>query len=199
MMSPFRFFPFSFIFYLSLIVPFAVAQEPKELPVPKKESTTKKDRALDQYYVANAAFNRKLYPVAVSQFEAFLEKNPDHSKADLAGQGLALSLYALKQYEKAMIHLDALLKKEKLDPKVSRERLVMLHGQCLMISGKRVDAKALFLAEIKGLTDKSYRGAALAALNLILRDALMRMRLDLDPLIVELAAELETAIVVIPG
>lgn len=43
------------------------------------------------------------------------------------------------------------------------------------------------------------RGAALAALNLILRDALVRMRLELDPLIVELAAELETAIVVIPG
>ena len=164
MISLFRFFPFSFIFYLSLIVPFAVAQEPKGVPVPKKESTPKKDPALDQYYVANAAFNRKLYPVAVSQFEAFLEKNPAHSKADLAGQGLALSLYALKQYEKAMPRLDALLKKEKLDPKVSRERLVMLHGQCLMISGKRVDAKALFLAEIKGLTDKSYRGAALAAI-----------------------------------
>lgn len=159
-----RFFPFSLIFYLSLIVPFAVAQKPKELAIPKKESTTKKDPALDQYYVANAAFNRKLYPVAVSQFEAFLEKNPDHSKADLAGQGLALSLYALKQYEKAMPYLDALLKKEILDPKVSRERLVMLQGQCLMISGKRVDAKALFLAEIKGLTDKSYRGAALAAI-----------------------------------
>ncbi|MEC7862905.1 MAG: hypothetical protein VYC70_09800, partial [Verrucomicrobiota bacterium] len=119
----FRFFLFSFIAYLSLIVPFAVAQEPKELSVPKKETTAKKDPALDQYYVANAAFNRKLYPVAVSQFEAFLEKNPDHSKADLAGQGLALSLYALKQYDKAMPYLGALLKKEKLDTKVSRERL----------------------------------------------------------------------------
>ncbi len=163
-MNPSRFFPFSFILYLALSVPFAVAQKPKELELSKKESKTKKDPALDQYYVANAAFNRKLYPVAVSQFEAFLEKNPAHSKADLAGQGLALSLYALKQYEKAMPQLDALLKKEKLDPTVSRERLVMLQGQCLMISGKRVDAKALFLDEIKGLTDKSYRGAALAAI-----------------------------------
>ena len=139
-----------------MIVPFAVAQEPKESSVPKKEPTAKKDPALDQYYVANAAFNRKLYPVAVSQFEAFLEKNPDHSKADLAGQGLALSLYALKQYEKAMPYLDALLKKGKLDPTVSRERLVMLQAQCLMISGKRVEAKELFLTEIKGLKDQSY-------------------------------------------
>ena len=163
-MNPSRFFPFSFILYLALSVPFAVAQKPKELELSKKESKTKKDPALDQYYVANAAFNRKLYPVAVSQFEAFLEKNPAHSKADLAGQGLALSLYALKQYEKAMPQLDALLKKEKLDPTVSRERRGMLQGQCLMISGKRVDAKALFLDEIKGLTDKSYRGAALAAI-----------------------------------
>ena len=43
------------------------------------------------------------------------------------------------------------------------------------------------------------RGAAVAALDLILRDALVLMRLELDPLIVELAAELEAAIVVIPG
>ena len=164
MISPSRFFPFTCIFYLYLIVPFAVAQEPKESSVPKKEPTAKKDPALDQYYVANAAFNRKLYPVAVSQFEAFLEKNPDHSKADLAGQGLALSLYALKQYEKAMPYLDALLKKGKLDPTVSRERLVMLQAQCLMISGKRIEAKELFLTEIKGLKDKSYRGAAMAAI-----------------------------------
>ena len=70
MISPSRFFPFTCIFYLYLIVPFAVAQEPKESSVPKKEPTAKKDPALDQYYVANAAFNRKLYPVAVSQFEA---------------------------------------------------------------------------------------------------------------------------------
>ena len=164
MISPSRFFPFTCIFYLYLIVPFVTAQEPKESSVPQKEPTAKKDPALDQYYVANAAFNRKLYPVAVSQFEAFLEKNPDHPKADLAGQGLALSLYALKQYEKAMPYLDTLLKKGKLDPTVSRERLVMLQAQCLMISGKRVEAKELFLTEIKGLKDQSYRGAAMAAI-----------------------------------
>ena len=33
------------------------------------------DPALKQFYVANSAYNRKLYPVAISQFEDFLRKN----------------------------------------------------------------------------------------------------------------------------
>ena len=79
------------------------------------EKVKKKDPALDQYYVANAAFNRKLYPVAAGQFESFLEKYPKHPKVDLALQGLALSLYALKQYDKAMPHLQVLLAEKEID------------------------------------------------------------------------------------
>ncbi|MEC9111977.1 MAG: tetratricopeptide repeat protein, partial [Verrucomicrobiota bacterium] len=137
------------------------AQDAQE---PSKEKAEKKDPALDQYYVANAAFNRKLYPVAAGQFESFLEKHPKHPKADLASQGLALSLYALKQYDKAMPHLEGLLAKEEIDSTISRERLVMLLGQCLMISEKKSDAKNLFLKEIKIIKDKAYRVAALAAI-----------------------------------
>ena len=136
-------------------------QETKESTEPKIE---KKDTALDQYYVANAAFNRKLYPVAAGQFESFLEKYPKHPKVDLALQGLALSLYALKQYDKTMPHLEVLLAKEKIDATISRERLVMLLGQCLMISEKRSEAKDLFLKEIKIIKDPAYRVAALAAI-----------------------------------
>lgn len=139
----------------------ALSQESEAKPAPK---ALPKDPALDQYYVANAAFNRKLYPVAAGQFESFLEKNPKHPKADLALQGLALSLYALKQYDKAMPHLDALLAKETIDPSISRERLVMLLGQCLMISEKKTEAKDLFLKEIKVIKDRAYRTAALAAI-----------------------------------
>ena len=43
------------------------------------------------------------------------------------------------------------------------------------------------------------RGAALAALDEILGRALIGVRTDLDPLIVELAGELEAAILVVPG
>ena len=45
-------------------------------------SAQEKDAAQEQYYVASAAYNRKLYPVAVTQFGEFLQKNPKHAKAD---------------------------------------------------------------------------------------------------------------------
>ena len=85
-----------------------------------------KDPALEPYFIANGAYNRKLYPVAITQYEVFLAKHPDHVKADLARQGLALSQYALKQYEKALPQLTILLAKEKLDQQINRERIIML-------------------------------------------------------------------------
>ena len=86
------------------------------------------DPALEEYFIANAAYNRKLYPVAVAQFESFLGKNGNHAKADLARRGLALSFYALKLYEKAMPHLDTLLKKPRLDKEIGclRVRILLL-------------------------------------------------------------------------
>ena len=113
-MIPFRFFLFSFISYLSLIVPFAVAQEPKGLSVPKKESTTKKDPALDQYYVANAAFNRKLYPVAVSQFEAFLKKILTIPRLTLLGRDLPLAFMLSNSMTRRCLTLMLFLRKRKL-------------------------------------------------------------------------------------
>ena len=71
---------------------------------PKAEAAD--DPELEKYFIANAAYNRKLYPVAVAQFEGFLQKNASHPKADLARRGLALSLYALKLYPKAIPHFD---------------------------------------------------------------------------------------------
>ena len=122
------------------------------------------DPALDQYFVANAAYNRKLYPVAIAQFEGFLAKHGAHAKADLARRGLGLSLYALKQYEKAMPQFAALLAKPNLDKAISRDRLIMLQGQCMLHSAKKDEAKQLFVEQLPKLTDASYKTAALAAI-----------------------------------
>lgn len=123
-----------------------------------------KDPAQEQYYVASAAYNRKLYPVAVTQFGEFLQKNPKHAKADLARRGLGLSLYALKQYDKAQPHFAALLAKPKLDAAISRDRILMLEGRCLLYSSKKDEARKLFIAQYAKLTDPAYRTAALAAI-----------------------------------
>ena len=123
----------------------------------------KDDPALEEYFIASAAYNRKLYPVAVAQFESFLRKNGNHSKADLARRGLALSLYSLKLYEKAMPHLDALLKKSRLDKEIDRERIIMLQGRCMLNTGRKDEARKLFIDQQKNLRNPAFRLAALAA------------------------------------
>ena len=146
---------FSLLFIFAINAWTASAQE---------DAAAENDPALEQYFLGNGAYNRKLYPVAVSQYEAFLSKHAKHAKADLARRGLALSLYALKQYEKAMPHLTALLsKKDGLDASISRERLIMLQGQCLLLTGKKDEAKKLFVDELGSLKEEAYRAGALAA------------------------------------
>ena len=120
------------------------------------------DPELEQYFLANAAYNRKLYPVAVAQFEGFLQKNASHPKADLARRGLALSLYALKLYPKAIPHFDVLLAKPKLDKSINRERLIMLQGQCMLNTGKKDEARKLFIEQQKNLKTPTFKTAALA-------------------------------------
>lgn len=124
----------------------------------------KDDPDLEEYFIANAAYNRKLYPVAVAQFESFLGKNGKHAKADLARRGLALSFYALKLYEKAMPHLDALLKNPRLDKEIDRERIIMLQGRCMLNTGRKDDARKLFIEQQKNLKKQAFKVAALAAI-----------------------------------
>lgn len=133
-------------------------------PDPPGTEETEADPALETYFIANAAYNRKLYPVAIGQFEEFLREHPDHPKADLARRGLALSQYALKQYDKAMPHFAALLAREELDQSITRDRIVMMYGQCLLRTGAKDGAKTLFLAEVDRLQEESYRTAARAAI-----------------------------------
>jgi TolA-binding protein len=123
-----------------------------------------KDPALEEYFVANAAYNRKLYPVAIGQYESFLKKHAAHPKADLAHQGAGLSQYALKQYDKAMPHFTVLLAKENLDAEISRERITLLQGRCMMFSNKQDEAKNLFVAEFDKLKDPALKTMALVSI-----------------------------------
>ena len=125
----------------------------------------KSDPSLEQYFVANGAYNRKLYPVAIQQYQAFLKAHPDHAKADLAQRGLALSYYASKKYKEAIAPLSTLLGKEKLDSSISRERLVMMQGQCLLITGEKEQSRTLYVAEIGNLKTPAYLHAALASIS----------------------------------
>jgi TolA-binding protein len=122
------------------------------------------DPELEQYFIANAAYNRKLYPVAVEQFRGFLKQHGTHPKADLARQGLGLSQYALKQYDKAIPHFAALLAKPKLDKAIDRERLIMLQGQCMLHGTRKEEARQLFIAQLDKLRNPIYKAAALAAI-----------------------------------
>ena len=131
---------------------------------PAPAEAAKDDPALEQYYVANGAYNRKLYPVAIQQYQAFLKDHAGHAKADLARRGLALSHYASRQYKEASVPLATLLGKEKLDPSISRERLVMMQGQCFLITGEKDKAKALYIAEINNIKAPAYLTAALASI-----------------------------------
>ena len=128
------------------------------------QSSAQDDPALDQYFVANAAYNRKLYPVAVSQFQEFLQKHANHPKADLARRGLGLSQYALKQYEKAIPHFSALLAKPGLDKTIDREHIIMLQRQCMLYSTKKDEASQLFTSQLNKLKKPVFRIAAMAAI-----------------------------------
>ena len=129
---------------------------------PKAEAAD--DPELEKYFIANAAYNRKLYPVAIAQYQEFLQKNGTHAKADLARRGLALSLYAMKQYDKAMPHLATLLAKPKLERTIDRQRLIMLQGQCMMNTGKKDEARKLFIDQLNNIKTASFKTAALAAI-----------------------------------
>ena len=158
--------PLSLLVVVSLLLCFSPpSSSQEEEPAPPAAKDGQNDPTLEQYYVANGAYNRKLYPVAIQQYQAFLGTHPEHAKADLARRGLALSHYASKQYKEAIDPLSALLGKEKLDPAISRERLVMMHGQCLLITGEKDKAKALYAAELANLKTPAYLHAALASVS----------------------------------
>ena len=120
------------------------------------------DPALKKYFTANAAYNRKLYSVATTQFENFLKAHSSHPKADLALRGLGLSHYALKQYNEAIPCFSKLISKNNLDKTINRERIIILQGQCLLQSSQKSKAKDLFTNEVQSLSNPIYKNSALA-------------------------------------
>ena len=125
-------------------------------------SSASADPALEKYFTANAAYNRKLYSVATTQFENFLKVHSSHPKADLALRGLALSHYALKQYNEAIPCFSKLISKNNLDKTINRERIIILQGQCLLQSSQKSKAKDLFINEVQSLTNPIYKNSAIA-------------------------------------
>lgn len=121
------------------------------------------DPALELYYAANASYNRKLYPIAVGQFQQFLKQHGNHDKANQARYGLALSYFALKQSDKALPELQRLLDTKGLDKTIDRGRVTLLHAQCLINTGKHDEAIKRLTDAAQSLPDKAHRAGAMAA------------------------------------
>ena len=123
----------------------------------------KPDPALELYFAANAAYNRKLYPIAAGNYQKFLATFSTHEKAQLARYGLGLSQFRLKQYDRAVGEFRRLLDERKLDAKIERGRLTLLHAQCLLYSGKADEAQQRLVAAASNLKPGVHRTGATAA------------------------------------
>jgi len=121
------------------------------------------DPALELYFAANAAYNRKLYPIAAGNYQSFLARYAKHEKAQLARYGLGLSQFALKQYDGALVEFRKLLDEQKLDKQIERGRLTLLHAQCLLYGGKNDEAQARLVAAASNLQPGVHRTGAIAA------------------------------------
>jgi tetratricopeptide (TPR) repeat protein len=118
---------------------------------------------MDLYYSANASYNRKLYPIAATQYEDFLKRYGDHDKSTQARYGLALSYFALKQADKALPQFQKLLDTKELGDAIDRGQVTLLHAQCLMNTGKNDEALKRLSEAAKSLPKKAQRAGAAAA------------------------------------
>ena len=143
---------------LSVFVSFAAGPVATSVLAQKKP-----DPALELYFAANAAYNRKLYPIAAGNYQKFLATYVTHEKAQLARYGLGLSQFALKQYDRAVNEFRILLEAKQLEAKIERGRLTLLHAQCLLYSGKHDEAQARLIAAASNLKAGVHRTGATAA------------------------------------
>jgi len=126
-------------------------------------SQKRPDPALELYFAANAAYNRKLYPIAAGNYQKFLSTYGSHEKVQLARYGLGLSQFRLKQYDRAVGEFRRLLDDRKLDAKIELGRVTLLHAQCLLYSGKVDEAQQRLVAAASNLKPGVHRTGATAA------------------------------------
>jgi TolA-binding protein len=123
------------------------------------------DPALELYYSANAAYNRKLYTIAITNYTDFLKRYSTHAKAQMARRGLGLSRFALKQYDLAAPEFDKLLSERNLDPKIDRAQVTLLHAQSLLHTNQKDEAQQRLIAAASSLPAGVYRTGATAAVT----------------------------------
>ena len=115
----------------------------------------------EQFYSGNSLYNKKLYPLAIAEYKAFLKKYPKHSKVPEARLGLALSLYAGGNYKEAEPLIVEILAGGKLGDKTE---LTMMRAHCALMQDKFDEAEKVFMQAIAGKLDKVHKVNALAGL-----------------------------------
>jgi TolA-binding protein len=128
----------------------AGAAEPAEHRAPSTEhaSAASSEAAEDQYLFATELFGKKMYALAVQQYEAFLREHPGHPKAFQARLRVGEGYLRLKQVEKSIRAYEAALA-TKPDSQFRGELLVGL-GVALY-HGKQYPRAGQVLAEARPL------------------------------------------------
>jgi TolA-binding protein len=133
----------------SLIVDRSCAQEDTSASIPGAE----------QYYSANALYNRKLYDLAIKEYEAFLADNQAHAATEKARLGVALSYYALGKHKEAEQNLKLVIQKAQ---EGDVNQLSVLRGQCLLKLNNPKEAEVAFSLPAKA--EGKYQMIALSGL-----------------------------------
>ncbi len=115
----------------------------------------------EQYYSANALYNRKLYTLALEEYSAFLQAHPLHEKAVRARLGLALCHYSLKNFKTAEPLFSLLCGEKRLD---NQQEIHNLHGQCLLALDRPDEAERALAWSASHGSDSIQAVRALASL-----------------------------------
>jgi len=137
------------------------------------------DPALDAYYAANALYNKKLYKLAVEEYEAFLLRYPNHEKKLNAKLGLALAHYDQRAFDKARPILEELADNVYAP---HQEQVHNLLGQCYLIANRPADAENAFRWSVNRGKEKSFVELPGVAQSFHEAPALAVGVTDLDPL-----------------
>jgi TolA-binding protein len=120
------------------------------------------DPALEQYYTANALYNRKLYAAAVPEYKAFLAAQPQHLKAEQARLGLAFSCYLSGNFTEAEPQLKLLIQNRKVG---DQAQLLLCLGQCQLKLRGPAEAEKTFVAATQAQGAEEFKNLSAALLT----------------------------------